>query len=513
VTGEGPQGSRGRGGIVAAVLAGFVVFGVVGSQITPALAGVFYDDGIYLALAKALREGEGYRLAYLPGSPPGVHYPFGYPAFLALLWSFGPEFPATVSFFKWVNAAVFAAACGLLTWHLSARGRLPPAGAVVAVVLPAVSVPVVALATVLFAEPLFLLLLVCACIAASASVAAEGRRGWALAAAAGLLAGLAVLTRSIGVAVIGGTLLALLMARKRGPALLSAAIAAALVAPWVAWTVAHGSSIDPLIATNYGTYGVYAGQAGIGWLSAGSLLELLQPLGAVSLPPFAAAAALAAAVSLPLLAWGLVCLARRLPALGLTLLVYMAITAVWPYEPSRFVWAVLPLAGAAFAMGLHDCHQRLTSRPALRLAVLAVAVVIGAGTALRAVTGHLRGAATATQLGISATMASVIDWAREATDPGDVIASEDEAMLWLYAGRKAVPNFLWKVTGRGGVSLGPDSLRAWLDRSGANWLVLTGPGSDAAADVDALLGRDPGYLRLVRMWPGRVMAFAVARGG
>ncbi len=57
------------------------------------------SDGIYLALAKSLAEGHGYHLLYLPGAPGGVHYPFGYPAFLAALWKLWPSFPANVATF------------------------------------------------------------------------------------------------------------------------------------------------------------------------------------------------------------------------------------------------------------------------------------------------------------------------------------------------------------------------------------------------------------------------------
>jgi len=92
-----------------------------------------------------------------------------------------------------------------------------------------------------------------------------------------------------------------------------------------------------------------------------------------------------------------------------------------------------------------------------------------------------------------------------------VIATEDEALVWLYTGRMAVPSYLWRVRGRESESLGPDSLRAWLDRSGATHLVLTGTGSEAAPTINALLGSRPGYLRVARVWPGGIFAFAIAR--
>ena len=59
-------------------------------------------------------------------------------------------------------------------------------------------------------------------------------------------------------------------------------------------------------------------------------------------------------------------------------------------------------------------------------------------------------------------------------------------------------------------SLGPDTLRAYLERTGATHLVLTGPGSDAAVTINDLLGRAPGYLRLEYVWPGSILAFRVA---
>jgi hypothetical protein len=69
------------------------------------------------------------------------------------------------------------------------------------------------------------------------------------------------------------------------------------------------------------------------------------------------------------------------------------------------------------------------------------------------------------------------------------------------------------VRGRESESLGPDSLRAYFDRMGVTHVLLTGPGSDAAPTIDAMVARFPGYLRLVRVWPGRILAFAVERGG
>ena len=77
---------------------------------TNAMVGVFYDDGLYVVLAKALATGDGFRFIHLPGAPPGVHYPFLYPAALSVLWRVWPAFPANVTLFQLFDSAMLATA-------------------------------------------------------------------------------------------------------------------------------------------------------------------------------------------------------------------------------------------------------------------------------------------------------------------------------------------------------------------------------------------------------------------
>jgi hypothetical protein len=125
--------------------------------------------------------------------------------------------------------------------------------------------------------------------------------------------------------------------------------------------------------------------------------------------------------------------------------------------------------------------------------------------------GYARGDVARLQNGISATLSEVIPWIRDATPPDAVVAGEDEAALWLYTGRRAVPSYVWRYRERGDESLGPAVLHDWLVRAGATHVVLGGGGSDAAGTLSQLLGRYPGFLRVLRVWPGAVIAFAVDR--
>ena len=474
-----------------------------------ALVGVFYDDGIYLALAKSVATGGGYRLQYLPGTPGGVHYPFAYPFFLALIWKLWPSFPANVAAMRAANALFLGTAVALILAHAAPRVRLGTYKRAIVVVLAATAIPMLAVATVLFSEPMFLALAAGAVWAADAARQREGRDAIVRAVAAGLLAGLATLTRSIGITVIGGVLLGFAISRQWRLVVASAVPGVLCLVPWLWWTHVHRGDTDRALAANYGTYGDFLHQGGTGWLSLSSFAEVARPLAAIALPPIPGVVlrVVVGLVALGVLLTGFVVLTRAAPAAGWMLWCYVAIVAVWPYAPDRFVWGVLPWLGLAFALGV----ARLIAHPRLRIAAGLAAAMVAVGFGLGQVKGFIHHGAVATQVGISETMNDLLPWIR-GTDSSAVIAGEDEALIWLYTGRRAVPNYLWTVQGRSSRSLGPDSLHAWLERSGATHVILTGPNSDAAPDIDALLSRRRGYLELVRVWPGQLLAFRIHRG-
>ena len=507
-----------RTGPAWAAAAGLAVAAVVALSLTGSLVGVFYDDGIYLALARSLAGGHGYRLLYLPGAPGAVTYPFGYPLFLAALWKLYPSFPANVALFKAANAALLGLFAASLVLYLRGRVVRSDLRLAILVVAAATAVPLVTVATVLFAEPLFLVLLVAACWAGDAARrAATPPAAWGLAALAGLLAGAAALTRSVGIVVLFGVIVSLLVVRRPRAALVAAAGGAVCLAPWLVWAARHHGDADPILVASYGTYTDLIAQAGWAWLSPASVVDLLSPLAAVALAPFHGWLRFYLGVpALILTVAGFAPLLHRAPSLGWSLVAYLVIVLLWPYGPDRFLWAVWPLLVLAFALGMERSWARLApAAPALRsvgrwcLALVAAVVLFGYG--FFQVRGYARGDAGAVQRGISATMGEILPWIREATPPEAVVAGEDEALLWLYTGRHAVPNYVWRHRGRGAESLGPDSLRAWFDRARVTEAVLTGPGSDAAPTINELLSRFPGYLRVARVWPASVLAFTVDR--
>ena len=286
-----------------------------------ALVGVYYDDGIYLALAKSLAEGHGYHLQYLPGAPGAVHYPFGYPLFLAALWTLWPSFPANVVLLRGANAVLMGLFAALAIGYLAPRLRVNRWITALVITAASTAIPVVAVATVLFAEPLFLALSAGALWTGDLALARAGDSGrgraFRLAIAAGLLAGAAAMTRSIGVAVIAGIGIPLLRGRHWRLAVAAGIPAFLLLLPWLLWTAAHHGDLDPLLASGYGTYGDFLKQGGTSWLSLASLGEIARPLAGIGLPPgplvLRVVMGLAALV---VLVTGMVALTARAPALG-----------------------------------------------------------------------------------------------------------------------------------------------------------------------------------------------------
>jgi hypothetical protein len=82
-------------------------------RMIPGVCGFFHDDAIYVITAKALAQGQGYRLIFLPHSPIQTKFPILYPALLAMVWKIWPSFPNNLFLMKWLTLVFGAATVGL----------------------------------------------------------------------------------------------------------------------------------------------------------------------------------------------------------------------------------------------------------------------------------------------------------------------------------------------------------------------------------------------------------------
>ena len=96
----------------------FIAIIVCYIYIVPGVCGAYHDDAIYVITAKAIAEGDGYRLINLPDSPKQTKYPILYPFFLAAIWKCFPSFPQNIFIFKIATAIVASLALCLFYIYL-----------------------------------------------------------------------------------------------------------------------------------------------------------------------------------------------------------------------------------------------------------------------------------------------------------------------------------------------------------------------------------------------------------
>jgi hypothetical protein len=418
--------------------------------------GGFYDDAFYVILAKSLATGHGYRNLNLPGAPFATHYPPGYPLFLAALWKMGPAFPANLVWFKVANAVFLsitaAAAC------IFARKRLGLAAgiALVATIAGTVTTPALYLSCMILSECMFLALLLPLLVwAEDATTRPNADLGTAL--ALGASAGALFLVRSQAIAVIGAIALAYALRRNWRSAGVSLAMAFVVIAPWLLWVRAHDAAVPALMRGDYGSYFAWfvdgLRERGPSLVTATlarnvpdmfqHVVHRLKPLGS-PIPDVIASICTAALVLL-----GFVRLARRARVTFLFLLAYLAIVAVWPFPPVRFIlgiWVLLMLVLAAGVQSLWEMRPRDTTERARqlwlggRIACVTASLLLAAGMLAYNVRGYQRHFWRNNEELSARWIAPKLDWARANTDTAAIIGTDhDEGSVYLYTGRHAVP--------------------------------------------------------------------------
>ena len=429
------------------VLLGLLAFGFGVATLDTLPIGAGADDAMYLVLAKSLATGQGYRSINLPGAPPNTHFPPGYPAVLSVLWRLAPDFPRNVILFKTFNIVCFVVAAVALS-RLVARERVGRTWANATGILAAISVPSLVLVALVFSEPLFicLVLLLLPSIERLARPRGEANGSVAHAAAIGVAIGLCSLVRTHGFVLVPA--LALVLAHQRRWRDLTAVVVGFLIClvPWQLWSAHYGGTLPTPLLGEYDSYTKWwirgFREMGPGMVTrtlsrttqeAGGMFAALFSPSRGAIPhavTFVALAVLAAA--------GVAATWRRMPITLLFLAGYLTIVAIWPFQPSRFIWGVWPLILMLFVLGAHGAvHGRWPVAVRALVAVAAIWSLVGYGAyEVRAVRGQWwasipRGAAPHIRF--------AVQWANTRTASGDVIATEDEGPVFLYTGRRTVP--------------------------------------------------------------------------
>jgi hypothetical protein len=206
------------------------------------LFGQGYDDGIYVATAKSLAVGEGYRHVNLPGAPVATKYPPLYPLYLAMAWRIRPAFPDTLEVASIAQDALLPVYLAILLVVLRQLGLSWRRTFFVAA-MTFVTITFVFLTVRLFSELLFGCFLLGSIMAIEKSVRENSSR-WA--ALGGFLTGMAYLTRVATVPLLLAVPIFLYLRKRSRLNVFYFAIALPMIASWHVWGMLHTSSVGKL---------------------------------------------------------------------------------------------------------------------------------------------------------------------------------------------------------------------------------------------------------------------------
>lgn len=473
-----------------------------------------YDGAGYATLATSLLEGRGYRAIDHPDAPRHVHFPPGYPGFLALVWS------ATGVSNQAARLASMACAVGatLAAW-LWFRRMYPPLAALAMGLALGLNWVWSRTGGGIQSEPLYMLLGQLAIL-----VAAGGRprrwptRGLLL----GLLLGAALLTRHVALGLIVAVWIDQATRGRGRAALLSGLVVALIAAPWAAWVVSFGgggSQAGLLVEGRRSVLGGFINQS-VFYMErlpdqlTGPFVEFATVFGRSRLVRGLALAWAVLGSSMLILG----CLStlknprRRLA--GLVALATLGLLLVWPYtEAGRLLIPLIPcllIAGAESLSFLLNNLKPFRGHKAARLAsawLILTACIPYAGYSIETAERRARG-----EEQVAFTLAC--SWIKDESDRPGPVVTRHPGEVFLRTGRRA---FEVSTSERpGAVDADPSLVDRLIDRHGAAYLLVDDAryANAPASPLDRYVRERPDRVRLVfsaRDRHGSVRVYEVAR--
>lgn len=500
---------------LAPFVLGALALAVALATVTPWPVGVYQDDAIYVVLAKALASGDGFRMINMPGAPHATHFPPAYPLLLAALWKLYPSFPDNIVLFKFANT-LFLAATAYGTYALCRlRLGLGIAGASVAAAIGTISVMILVITGVILSEPLYMALLIPTLLVAE-RVADEG--GVRDAALAGALIGILSLVRTVGMFALPAALLVLVMRRRWRETLVLAVAAAPFVVGWQLWLSAYQGEMPHAFVGKYGAYGSWLAE---GYRAGGlpfaravlakNINGLFGFLGYMTLPVSPVLPRLLSlGTVLGVLGVGAFSVWRRMRVTLVFLAVYAGVILAWPFEPIRFALVWWPVLAGIFVAGVRTLwNWRPVARAplTLRAAGLAAVALVTCGYGWYNARGVREKWWVNIQSDAGTRAKPIAEWVTRATRPDDVLITDDDLIVYLYTGRRAVPtgtfvalSHIAPLTARQDA----DILRTLLELYHPRWYIAASSPSMASAQLLAAEQSSPlryaGSIRTARVY-------------
>lgn len=432
--------------------------------------GTYEDDTFYFSSAKALAAGQAYILPSLPVYLKGTKYPILYPLLLSVVWKIDPHFPGNLDLAIGLTLLFGCAALWIIFSMTRQWSGLGDGAALAIVVLCGFNWYFLHLSASVMSDIPFIAMTLGAVWAAERGM--RSVRGSAALAAAGVLAGLAVGLRSLGVAAVAGIGVALLERRqfRRLWAFAAAALPVGLLFLWQELSsLVHARTTPTSVPLQSGWsqticyYTSYAcnwhlGVAGRGSLAAVVAFNMKQIVllpGIYLLDPLGVSWGLFSVVIVLLLcavAYSGMVRARHEVSMQIAfpfLLSYLAIVVIWPYTPQRFLLVFTPFFFAGmWVEGRHMAPliaSRLRGRAWGRERIIAsVMGMVGLGLVSLIASNYMLGvpeqvARVARQRGaLLAAEQGAYRWIRRNTGPGACVIAYEDALVYLYTGRHSI---------------------------------------------------------------------------
>jgi hypothetical protein len=335
-----------------------------------------YDGAGYSVLGLSLATGHGYHEIDQPGEPAHAHFPPGYPAVLAGLWSL---FGRSV-----IVAHGFSIACTVIAVWLAWRWFRQVEGRVVAIGLGLALVMNWTWSTnggSIQSEPLFLLLsMIVVTKATSSKHLITG--WWATNLGLGFLIGLTILTRHVGICLLAAVCLERLIKKQWREALLIGLVAAVVVAPWVAWVLTSRRSHQADLLKGNGLVALVGEQVlfyvrRLPDALTGPYIEVATVFARSKLVSMVATVVAFLVSSLILLGLIRLLKERRTRLAGLIPLCSLPLLLIWPFtEAGRFLVPLVPCLLLGLFEGLKVISSRFFKHPRIVACVVLVLVAV-----------------------------------------------------------------------------------------------------------------------------------------
>jgi hypothetical protein len=318
-----------------------------------------YDGAGYTVLARSLAQGTGYRAIDHPDQPQHAHFPPGYPAFLAIVWSVTSPFPFTAH----VASSLCCVAATLAAWWWFRLIFRRDVAFLLGVAL-AINWAWARTGSAIQSEPLYELLIQATILAA---VTTPSQGGAVRGAVLGSLMAASLLTRHIAIGVVMAVLLDLVLKRRWRTAAVTACVTVLLIAPWVGWLLFLGPeqrtqanmllSVSPELASRILPQLVFYTQR-IPDHIVGPFVEVATSTSLRRSVFVVTAANLWAIVATAVIVMGWISAVRRPRRRlgGLVPLLTLGMLLIWPYtEGGRFLIPLVPCLLIGAADGLSSC--------------------------------------------------------------------------------------------------------------------------------------------------------------